>query len=474
MRSSLLAVAALVAAPLADSALAAQGASRPALVARIDSIMNAAIAGGQVVGASIAVVRGRDTIAVKGYGKANLELGVATPPNAIYEIGSVTKQFTGAAIMQLVEQGKLSLDDDISKWVPQFNTKGRRIAVRRLLDHTSGIRGYTEIPEARALMPFALAKDSILQVIAKWPYDFEPGEEQIYNNSAFFLAGMIVEKASGESYAGYVKKHLFEPAGMTASHYCSDVTITPNKTTGYDWGGSNGPIQKRPLSHVWPYAAGSLCSTARDLVAWNTALHRSRTILGADAYRQLTTPDTLNDGTRVGYAKGLAFTPVVGHRSIHHGGGINGWTSDNLYFPDDSLSIIVLYNVSGAFRAVGDLGGDRRGSARAKGGHVDADRGRGESLCGDIHGARARWAAVADDRGRERRRVGAVPWQQADADPCGEQHLRVGRRPLRLHRQCGDDHGGAPGRWFTEQHAEAQVASSVIPREAPVNPRVEL
>ena len=347
MRSSLLAVAALVAAPLADSALAAQGASRPALVARIDSIMNAAIAGGQVVGASIAVVRGRDTIAVKGYGKANLELGVATPPNAIYEIGSVTKQFTGAAIMQLVEQGKLSLDDDISKWVPQFNTKGRRIAVRRLLDHTSAIRGYTEIPEARALMPFALAKDSILQVIAKWPYDFEPGEEQIYNNSAFFLAGMIVEKASGESYAGYVKKHLFEPAGMTASHYCSDVTITPNKTTGYDWGGSNGPIQKRPLSHVWPYAAGSLCSTARDLVAWNTALHRSRTILGADAYRQLTTPDTLNDGTRVGYAKGLAFTPVVGHRSIHHGGGINGWTSDNLYFPDDSLSIIVLYNVSG-------------------------------------------------------------------------------------------------------------------------------
>jgi CubicO group peptidase (beta-lactamase class C family) len=151
---------------------------------------------------------------------------------------------------------------------------------------------------------------------------------------------------SGVSYAEYVQKHLFEPAGMTSSHYCSDVAVRRNKTTGYDWG-AQGPVQKRPLSHVWPYAAGSLCSTARDLVAWNEALHRSRRILGADTYRAMITPDTLNDGTRVGYAKGLSFTPVLGHRSLHHGGGINGWTSENLYFPDESLSVVVLYNHAG-------------------------------------------------------------------------------------------------------------------------------
>ncbi len=351
MRTRLIATTALLALPAASSFLVsspvhAQRPSRAALVATIDSIMNAPIAAGRVVGASIAVVKGNDTIAVKGYGKANLELGVATPPNAIYEIGSVTKQFTGAAFMQLVEQGKVSLDDDISKYVPQFNTKGRKIALRRLLDHTSGIRGYTEIPEARLLLPFSLPKDTLLRVIEKWPYDFEPGEEQIYNNSAFFLVGMVIEKVSGMPYADYVKQHLFGPAGMKASHYCSDVTVTPNKTTGYDWGGT-APVQKRPLSHAWPYAAGSLCSTATELVAWNSALHRSRKILGAAAYQQLITPDTLNDGTRVGYAKGLSFTPVLGHRSIHHGGGINGWTSENLYFPDDSLSVVVLYNVSG-------------------------------------------------------------------------------------------------------------------------------
>lgn len=163
MRTRLIATTALLALPvtapfLVASPVQAQRPSRAALVATIDSIMNAPIAAGRVVGASIAVVRGNDTIAVKGYGKANLELGVATPPNAVYEIGSVTKQFTGAAFMQLVEQGKVSLDDDISKYVPQFNTKGRKIALRRLLDHTSGIRGYTEIPEARLLLPFALPK----------------------------------------------------------------------------------------------------------------------------------------------------------------------------------------------------------------------------------------------------------------------------------------------------------------------------
>ncbi|MCC6928723.1 MAG: beta-lactamase family protein [Gemmatimonadaceae bacterium] len=340
---------ALAAAALTTIQAAAQRPARaPAaqLASRIDSIMQAQIASGQVVGASIAVVRGRDTIAAKGYGKANLELGVATPPGAIYEIGSVTKQFTGAAVMQLVEQGRLSLDDDIGKWVPEFNTKGRKIPLRRLLDHTSGIRSYTEIPEARALFPLALPRDTLLRLIEKWPYDFEPGEEQIYNNSAFFLMGLVIEKASGMPYAAYVQQKLFAPAGMSASHYCSEVDVRPNKTSGYDWG-SKGAIQKRAMSHVWPFAAGSLCSTAHDLVAWNEALHRTRKILGAAAYQEMLSPDTLNDGYRVGYAKGLAFPRVMGRKAIRHGGGINGWTSENLYFPNESLSIVVLYNVSG-------------------------------------------------------------------------------------------------------------------------------
>jgi CubicO group peptidase (beta-lactamase class C family) len=321
-------------------------AARTALVAKIDSIVSAPITAGKVVGASIAVVKGKDTIAVQGFGKANLELDVPTPAHASYEIGSVTKQFTGAAIMQLVEQGKISLEDDVTKYVPNVNTQGRKISIRQLLDHTSGIKGYTEIPEFRGLGPFRLKPDTLLKIVGKKPFDFEPGEEQIYNNTAFFLAGLVIEKVSGMSYEDYVEKNLFAKAGMKDSHYCSEVEIHKGKVTGYD-SDSAGPTVKGPLSHVWPYAAGSLCSSAIDQVAWNEALHQKGLILGAEAYKEFITPSKLNDGTPVGYSKGIATYNRLGRRALHHGGGINGFLSQNIYFPDDSLSVIVLFNTAG-------------------------------------------------------------------------------------------------------------------------------
>ncbi|MBL8982245.1 MAG: beta-lactamase family protein [Gemmatimonadetes bacterium] len=336
-----------VAASLVPAALLAQLRGE-ALRTRIDSLVNAPIKAGQVVGASVAVVKGRDTILVKGYGKANVELDVATPVagTAIYEIGSITKQFTGAAIMQLVEQGKVSLDDDVTKYLPTFKTGGRKVTLRRLLDHSSGMRSYTEIAAARSFFPLQLPRDTMLRVVESQPWDFEPGEEQIYNNSAFYLVGLVIEKVSGMPYGEYVKKNLFDRAGMPDAHYCSETAIKRGKTSGYDFDAS-GPIQKRPLSHQWPYAAGSLCMTVRDLVAWNEALHRTNKILSAASYKEMIRPDTLNDGYRVGYAKGLSLTPVLGHPSLHHGGGINGWTTENMYFPAESLSVIVFYNTSG-------------------------------------------------------------------------------------------------------------------------------
>lgn len=320
--------------------------ARAALVDKIDSIISAPIMSGKLAGASIAVVKGRDTIAVRGFGKANLELDVPTPPRASYEIGSVTKQFTGVAIMQLVEQGKLGLDDDLKKYVPEFNTQGRTISIRRLLDHTSGIKGYTEIPEFPPLGAHRLPKDTLLKLIGKKPFDFEPGEEEIYNNSAFFLAGMVIEKVSGMSYEDYVEKNLFAKAGMPDSHYCSEIEVHRGKATGYD-SDSTGPVQKAAMSHVWPYAAGSLCASAIDLVAWNEALHQKGQILGQEAYREFITPGKLKDGTTLGYAKGIAVYNRLGRRSLHHGGGIPGFLSENLYFPDDSLSVVVLYNTAG-------------------------------------------------------------------------------------------------------------------------------
>jgi CubicO group peptidase (beta-lactamase class C family) len=362
---------------------------RAALVARIDSIVSAPISAGQVVGASIAVVKGRDTIAVKGYGKANLELDVPTPPRATYEIGSVTKQFTGAAIMQLVEQGKLSLDDDLQKYVT-FDTKGRKIPIRRLLDHTSGIKGYTEIPEFGGIIAEQHPRDTLIKLFASKPFDFEPGEEQIYNNSAFFLAGLVIEKVSGMTYESYVQQQLFDKAGMKDAHYCSERTVRKGKATGYD-SDSAGPVQKGPISHLWPYAAGSLCSSAIDLVAWNEALHQKGSILGADAYKEFITPGTLNDGNAVGYSKGIATYNRLGRRALHHGGGIPGFLSQNTYFPDDSLSVVVLFNTAGP--------GSPDAAAEAI---AEAVLGKGPDAAKPVEGDLARYAGTYGGRGRGR------------------------------------------------------------------------
>ncbi len=324
----------------------AGNAARQALVAQIDSLISEPIKAGKVAGASIAIVKGRDTIAVQGFGKANLEYDLPTMAHATYEIGSVTKQFTGAAIMQLVEQGKINLGDDLSKYLPSYNAQGRKITIKRLLDHTSGIKGYTEIPEFGPMAAMTLPRDTLVKIFSKKPFDFEPGQEQIYNNSAFFLAGLIIEKVSGTPYEEYVQKNLFDRAGMKDAHYCSETKVVKNKATGYDMD-SVRLVHKAPMSHQWPYAAGSLCSSAIDLVAWNEALHRDGKILGAAAYQEFVTPETLTDGSVLGYSKGIAVYPRLGHRALHHGGGIPGFLSENIYFPDDSLSVVVLFNGAG-------------------------------------------------------------------------------------------------------------------------------
>ncbi|MBC7897939.1 MAG: beta-lactamase family protein [Cytophagaceae bacterium] len=327
-------------------------ATRQAMVAKIDSIVNAPIAAGKAAGAALAIVRGNDTIAFKAYGKADLEWDVPMTADAVFEIGSVTKQFTAAAIMQLVEQGKVDLDADFTTYLPGYATGGRKIPVRRLLNHTSGIRGYTETPSLTRRFREDLAGDTILTLVAKEPFDFEPGAQEVYNNSAFFIAGRIVEKVSGMSYADYLKKNLFDKAGMPRTSYCNNAAIVKGRAHGYD-ADSAGLVNKSYISHSWPYAAGSLCSTVGDLVAWNRALH-SGTIIGAPAFAQLITPGELTDGTKLRYASGLALSDLAGHRAIWHDGGINGFISLNRYLPDDSLHVVLLWNSANQGLDVGE------------------------------------------------------------------------------------------------------------------------
>lgn len=316
---------------------------RNALVSLIDSIVSQPITDGKAAGAALMVVKGNDTIAYQSFGKADLEWDVPMSLEAVFEVGSITKQFTGAAVMHLVEQGKVDLDADITKYI-DYPTKGRKITVRQLLDHTSGIRGYTETPSLRGRFREDLPPDSILALVAKEPFDFEPGTMEVYNNSAFFLAGRIVEKVSGLSYADYLQQNFFDKLGMTRTSYCSVSKIVKQRAHGYE-PDSAGLTVKGYISHSWPYAAGSLCSTVGDLLAWNRALHGGQ-VLGPEAYAEMIRPGTLNDGTVLRYAKGLALNDLTGRRAIWHDGGINGFVSMNRYLPDDSLHVILLWNTA--------------------------------------------------------------------------------------------------------------------------------
>ena len=352
--TALCALATLLLAGCGAPDAAPEAPAATAMEARVDSIAQEAVASGAVAGLSVGVLRGGDTLVLKGYGKADLELDVPTPPNALYEIASVTKQFTAAAILRLRDAGKLSLDDPITTHLPWYPATGAGITVARLLDHTSGIHSYTEVPAFGAMMARRLPRDSLLRLFVNAPLDFPTGTMAVYNNSAYFLAGLVIEAASGQSYADYVRTALFEPAGMARSRYCSEEEVQPGKVKGYatlparpDSGRAAPVLRHKPfLTHAYPYAAGSLCATAGDLLAWNRALHTGR-VLSAESYRALVTPSALVDGTALRYAKGLTLRRWGGHRLIAHGGGINGFSAFSSYFPDDSLAVVVLINSTG-------------------------------------------------------------------------------------------------------------------------------
>jgi CubicO group peptidase (beta-lactamase class C family) len=341
----MLAVAASCTSSASAQSSPTRAVTRDRIAAGVDSIAADALKGGQVAGMSIAVVRGRDTLVLKAYGKADLELDVPTPDRAVYEIGSVTKQFTATAILQLMEQGKLSLDDELTKYLPRYPMQGHRVTLRRLLDHTSGIFGYTEIPETQVINLRPAPHDSVVALFAAKPFAFEPGTAEVYSNSGYFLLGLIIEKVSGLPYEQYVQRNLFDRVGMRDSRYCSNSAVVPRRVHGYDFDEGRLTLP-RYIDFSWPYAAGSLCSTVGDLVAWTRALHGGA-LLGPAAYHELITPGTLNDGTPLRYAKGIAADSVLGHRQIHHGGAIPGFTSEVAYLPDDTLTVVVLVNTAG-------------------------------------------------------------------------------------------------------------------------------
>jgi len=375
---------------------AAQVADRAAAIALMDSIAESPIIEGRAVGIAVAVVQNGETLLYKGYGSADIERSVPTPHDAIFEIGSITKQFTAAAILQLRDAGKVDLDADITRYLPDYPTQGRKIPVRRLLDHTSGIRGITEIPAFRELMRQRdWPRDSAIALFARQPFDFEPGEAQIYNNSAYILLGHIIEKVSGMSYEDYVEQKIFAPLGMTRSSYCNYSDTVSGRAAGYRYE-NRQPAREPGNVHTWPYSAGSLCSTAGDLATWLQALHGGK-VLAPKSYAEMIAPGKLNDGTALRYGMGLGLVPDPrGARMISHGGGIEGFVSHSAWYPDHGLAVVVLMNSTGNV------------SPAALGSEIAAEiippvRATLQSFGGDVAGLTGTYAGAG--RGREFRVV---------------------------------------------------------------------
>ena len=303
----------------------------------MDSLVSAEVTGTPIAGLAVAVVRGRDTILARGWGFADVENEVPVTTASIFRIGSITKQFTSSAIMQLVEKGRISLDDTLAALLPNIPTTWRKVTLRQLLNHTSGIPSYTDIGRR---WREDMSPDSIVGLVTGDTLNFVAGSKWHYNNTGYVLLGMILDKTTGQLYPRYLNEHFFKPMGLNSTMYCDTGPIIKRRALGYRL--SDKQLNNAEfLSMTLPYSAGALCSTVGDLVKWTRALHSGAVVSGA-SFKQMTTP--IGPAAASHYGFGLARDSLGGHRRISHGGAINGFASVLAHYPDDSLTIVVLAN----------------------------------------------------------------------------------------------------------------------------------
>jgi D-alanyl-D-alanine carboxypeptidase len=320
----------------------AQG-SKPSLAAKIDAIAAAELSKPGGAGLSIAVAQRGRILHSKGYGKADLEFDVPANEETMFRIGSVTKQFTAALLMRLIEQGKLTLDDELSKYVPDFPLQGRKVTIRQLLQHTSGIKSYTELGESwRKLWPLELTHAELLALVKDAPFDFEPGSSHHYSNTGYYLLGMVIEKVTGKSYAEHLLAEICGPLELTRTRYDSHRDLIRNRAQGY--GLERGAIvNDHALGMAQPGAAGGILSTAKDLVHWQMVLTSGK-FVASDSFARMRTPTVLPNGRNTFYGFGLKVVEWEGKPRVEHGGGIFGFNSMLFWLPDEDLHVAVISN----------------------------------------------------------------------------------------------------------------------------------
>jgi CubicO group peptidase (beta-lactamase class C family) len=342
VRSCVMAVAFCTAVSSSLAPAQASETSDPA-AGDLDSIVQSAYSPDAPGAAIIVVLKGK--ILYRGArGLANIELGVPLRPESVFRIGSVTKQFTAAAILLLAEQGKLALSDPITKFLPDYPVQGHLVTIQHLLSHTSGIRNYTELPQWQSTTRNDVSVQQLIGAFKGEPFDFAPGDRWKYSNSGYILLGAIIEKVSGQTYADFLRSQIFEPLAMKNSRYENLAQITPGRVAGYmsqggEWRNADY------LSMSQPYSAGAIVSTVDDLARWDAAIENAE-LLKKASWQRACSSFALTDGTPTRYGAGWIIGRVGPVATVEHGGGINGFNAYVLRAPAEQLYVAVLANAS--------------------------------------------------------------------------------------------------------------------------------
>ncbi len=322
-----------------------------ALDDRLSMVASDAIDSQHAPGGAVAVVRNGRIIYAKGFGLRNIASDTPVDANTRFEIGSVTKQFTAAAILQLKEERKLALDDSLAKYIPMF-PHAREITLRQLLNQVTGLPNYTDVNHFLSIAKQPGTFEKIEGLVAAQPLHFKPGTKWEYSNTNYVALGRVIEVISGQSYEEYIRTHLFEPAGMTRSATLADEGSFNDFATPYWRGMTNGeklaPAQR--LFDAWAPAAGDIISTVGDLAKWDIALESGKIVSPSD-FALMTTSGKLASGASDGYGFGLQIDTVDGRERVWHNGGTFGSSSSNVTFPQDGVDVIVLENEDGAATA---------------------------------------------------------------------------------------------------------------------------
>ena len=307
--------------------------------ARVDAYIKSEMQAQQIPGLSLAVIKDGRIVLAKGYGLANVEHQVPVKPETIFQSGSMGKQFTATAVMMLMEEGKLTLDDKITKYFPDGPETWRNITVRHLLTHTSGMTDYPQDFDMRR----DYTEDELFQRLKNVPLAFQPGEKWSYSNLAYVMLGILIHKVSGKFYGDFLQERIFKPLEMSTARVISETDIVPNRAAGYRL--VNGQLKNQDWvsPSLNTTADGALYLTVYDMAKWDAALYTEK-LLKKSSLEQMWTPVKLNDGKTHPYGFGWALGEVRGHRIVEHGGAWQGFKSFIARYVDDKLTVVLFAN----------------------------------------------------------------------------------------------------------------------------------